>query len=59
METKTYRVKVGNPNIILNRRELELRARKINMSETLIEELSDTELSHQVTLRELQMKEGE
>lgn len=59
MNTKSYRVSVGSANIILNRRELELRAHKIGMSENLIEELSDTELNHQVTLRELQMKEGE
>lgn len=58
MDTKNYRVSVGSPNIMLNRRELELRAQKLGMSESLIEELNDTELNHQVTLRELQMKEG-
>ena len=53
MNTKNYRVSVGSPNIILNRRELELRAQKLGMPESLIEELNDTELNHQVTLREL------
>lgn len=59
MNTKDYRVSVGSPNTILNRRELELRAEKLGMSESLIEELNDTELNHQVTLRELHPKEGE
>jgi len=59
MNTKNYRVSVGSPNIILNRRELELRAQEIGMPEGLIEELNDTELNHQVTLRELHSKQGE
>lgn len=54
MDTKSYRVTVGSPNIVLDKSALLKRAKKVGMTENQIEELSLTELERLVTLKELQ-----
>lgn len=53
MNTKSYRVKVGSPNIVIDKGALEKRARAIGVTENQIEELSLAELDRLVTMKEL------
>lgn len=53
MNTKSYRVKVGSPNIVIDKGTLEKRARAIGVTENQIEELSLAELDRLVTMKEL------
>ncbi len=53
MDTKSYRVSVGNPNIVINRKDYEEKALLLGLSESTMEELSDSELQRWVTLKEL------
>lgn len=46
-------VTVGTSNIKINRESLIERGRKIGMSEYQLEELTNEELSHLITLKEL------
>ncbi len=53
MDTKTYRVKVGTPNLKINRELLEKRALGLGLLPSSIEELTDQELDRLVMLQEL------
>lgn len=52
MDTKSYQVKVGLPNIVIDPYTLKKRARDIGVTENQIEELSLTELDRLVLAKE-------
>lgn len=53
MDTKDFKVTVGNPNIVIDRESLEERARKVGVTENNIELRSDSELNSLVIHLEL------